>query len=51
MVIEGGTFFIDAVDDALHSNGDITINSGSFTIASGMMACMLTSRLRLTEAK
>ncbi len=35
VVIEGGTFFIDAVDDALHSNGDITINSGSFTIASG----------------
>jgi hypothetical protein len=35
VVIEGGTFFIDAVDDGLHSNGDITINDGTFMIASG----------------
>lgn len=35
IVIEGGTFLIDAVDDGLHSNGDITINGGVFTIASG----------------
>lgn len=35
VVIEGGTFLIDAADDAVHSNGDITVNGGDFTIASG----------------
>ena len=33
--IDGGTFTIQAADDAVHSNGTITINGGSFTIASG----------------
>jgi hypothetical protein len=31
--IDGGTFEIDASDDALHSNGNITINDGTFTLA------------------
>ncbi len=35
VVIEGGSFVIDAADDALHSNGDITVNDGTFTIATG----------------
>lgn len=35
VVIDGGSFNIEAVDDAFHSNGDITINNGNFTIASG----------------
>lgn len=35
VVIEGGSFNIEAVDDALHSNGEITINNGNFTIVSG----------------
>ena len=35
VVINDGSFFIDAVDDALHSNGDIVVNGGNFTIASG----------------
>jgi len=35
VVIEDGSFLIDAKDDALHSNGDITINGGTFSIASG----------------
>jgi hypothetical protein len=34
VVIEGGTFNIDAADDTLHSNGSITINGGKFTLAS-----------------
>ncbi len=35
VIIDGGTFTIDAADDALHSNGTITINGGTFAIASG----------------
>lgn len=35
VVIDGGTFTIDAADDALHSNGSITVNNGTFQIASG----------------
>lgn len=33
--IDGGTFDIDAADDALHSNGSVTVNGGTFTIATG----------------
>ncbi|WP_238625401.1 carbohydrate-binding domain-containing protein [Aggregatilinea lenta] len=33
--IDGGTFNIDAADDAIHSNDSIVINGGTFTIASG----------------
>lgn len=35
VVIDGGTFSIDAADDGLHSNGSITVNNGTFAIASG----------------
>lgn len=35
LVINGGSFDINAADDALHSNGNLTITSGSFLIASG----------------
>jgi len=34
LVIDGGTFSIDAADDALHSNGGLTINNGRLTLAS-----------------
>ena len=33
--IEGGTFVIDADDDAVHSNGNIIINGGEFLISTG----------------
>lgn len=33
--IDGGTFQINAADDALHSNANITVNGGVFTIATG----------------
>ncbi len=33
--INGGTFAINTLDDALHSNGDLTVNAGSFQIATG----------------
>ena len=32
--ITDGTFTIDTTDDAIHSNGDLTINGGKFTITS-----------------
>lgn len=35
VLIDGGTFQIDAADDALHSNGSVTVNNGTFNIASG----------------
>lgn len=35
VVLDGGSFAINSVDDAIHSNGDISINGGSFTISSG----------------
>jgi len=35
VVINSGTFTINAADDAIHSNGDITINGGSYQLASG----------------
>ncbi len=35
VTIDGGTFTIDAADDAIHSNGVIVVNDGSYTIATG----------------
>ena len=35
VLIDNGTFVIDAADDALHSNGNITINGGTFTLNTG----------------
>lgn len=35
VLIDNGTFVIDAADDAIHSNGNITINGGTFTLATG----------------
>lgn len=35
MVIDGGTFAVNAADDAIHSNHAIVINAGVWTIATG----------------
>ncbi|MBQ8813669.1 MAG: carbohydrate-binding domain-containing protein [Lachnospiraceae bacterium] len=35
LLINGGTFTIDAADDAIHANASITVNGGSFEIATG----------------
>ncbi len=35
LVINTGTFFIDAADDALHSNANLSVNGGEFQIATG----------------
>ena len=35
VIINSGTFTINAADDAIHSNGDITVNGGSLQLASG----------------
>jgi len=35
MTIDGGTFTIDTVDDAIHGTSDVVINAGTFNITSG----------------
>ena len=35
LVVTGGSFQIDAEDDALHANQDLTVTGGAFAIASG----------------
>lgn len=35
IVLKGGTYTIDAEDDALHSNGHIAISDGVYTLSSG----------------
>ena len=35
MTIDGGTFTMDTVDDAIHGTSDVIINSGTFNITSG----------------
>lgn len=35
ITINGGTFNINAYDDAVHCNGDVTITGGTFSIATG----------------
>ncbi len=35
VTISGGTFQVNAADDAIHSNGSIAIQGGTFTLASG----------------
>ncbi|MCM3603030.1 carbohydrate-binding domain-containing protein [Robertmurraya korlensis] len=35
LAIAGGTFDIDSLDDAVHSNGNVLIEAGEFTIATG----------------
>lgn len=35
LAIGGGTFNIDSLDDAVHSNGNVLIEAGEFTIATG----------------
>jgi hypothetical protein len=34
-IIEAGTFAVNSADDAIHSNGRITINGGTFTLLTG----------------
>jgi hypothetical protein len=35
LAIGGGTFTLDSLDDAVHSNGNVLIEAGEFTIATG----------------
>lgn len=35
LLVEGGTFRLDAADDALHAGADLTVKGGSWTISSG----------------
>lgn len=33
--LTGGTYVLDCSDDAVHSNGDVTVSGGSYTISTG----------------
>ncbi|TWT27146.1 carbohydrate-binding domain-containing protein [Planomicrobium sp. CPCC 101110] len=35
LAVSGGTFAIDSLDDAVHSDGDVAISGGEWTIAAG----------------
>ncbi|MDT0126094.1 carbohydrate-binding domain-containing protein [Paenibacillus sp. RRE4] len=35
LTVNGGTYTIDSMDDALHSNSHVTVNDGTFNIQSG----------------
>lgn len=35
LVLNDGTYAIDAEDDALHSNGNLAVNGGTYTLSSG----------------
>lgn len=35
MILKAGTYTLDTEDDALHSNGTITVRGGAYTLASG----------------
>jgi hypothetical protein len=35
LTLDGGSFTVNAADDALHADSDLTVNGGTFTIASG----------------
>lgn len=35
LTLQGGTFVIDAADDALHANGDVTVSDGSYDLSTG----------------
>lgn len=48
LVINGGSFEIDAADDAIHSNSALTVNGGSFEIATGDDGFHADERLSVT---
>ncbi|MCD7920714.1 MAG: carbohydrate-binding domain-containing protein [Clostridiales bacterium] len=49
LMITGGTFTIDAADDAVHSNADITVTGGTFQIATGDDGFHADSTLTVTD--
>ena len=50
ILINGGTFTIDAADDALHSDTILTVNGGSFRISTGDDALHAETNLTVTAA-
>lgn len=46
--INGGTFKLDCVDDAIHSDGEITIDSATFNISTGNDAIHAETMLKLS---
>lgn len=51
MRISGGTFKIDSADDAIHSNGSITVLGGNFEIETGDDGFHADQKLSITNGK
>ena len=51
LTINGGTFVIDAADDAVHSNANVIIGGGSLTIATGDDGLHADSKLMIAAGK
>ena len=49
LLINGGTFDLDTLDDAVHSNASVTLNGGSFTIATDDDAFHADNQLIITD--
>ncbi|GHV56809.1 hypothetical protein AGMMS49579_21820 [Spirochaetia bacterium] len=49
LLISGGSFTVDAEDDAFHSNGNVTVSGGSFSIQTGDDAFHADSALRIDD--
>lgn len=49
LVINGGTYTINAADDAVHSNTSVTINGGNFDVATGDDAFHAEETLSITD--
>ncbi|GHU15157.1 hypothetical protein FACS1894163_00910 [Spirochaetia bacterium] len=49
LLIGGGSFTVDAEDDAFHSNGNVTIRGGSFSIQTGDDAFHADNALRIDD--
>jgi hypothetical protein len=49
LLISGGSFTVDAEDDAFHSNGNVTVSGGSFSVQTGDDAFHADNALRIDD--
>ena len=49
MLLSGGSFTVDAADDAVHSNASVTVSGGTFAIATGDDAFHADDTLTVTD--
>ena len=51
VVLNGGTYTIDAEDDTIHSNGNIAISGGTYTLSSGDDGIHADSNVTISDGK